>query len=169
MENKPQPIQGQQQQQADEQQFAQKKKNSLEDLNKVGGFNFVETVVDGIANMNPTRKARKEIFLNDQNKEEERKDLLKKINLWVDLLENNKSIDQMADSSKTKAQSAENNLKSNLKNTLDSVRELETSYRTIAQFYKNTELDKVDNVSIVNASLEQLQDLDNPLDRKSVV
>ena len=163
MENKPQPIQGQQQQQADEQQFAQKKKNSLEDLNKVGGFNFVETVVDGIANMNPTRKARKEIFLNDQNKEEERKDLLKKINLWVDLLENNKSIDQMADSSKTKAQSAENNLKSNLKNTLDSVRELETSYRTIAQFYKNTELDKVDNVSIVNASLEQLQDLDNPL------
>ena len=164
MENKPQPIQGQQQQQqADEQQFAQKKKNSLEDLNKVGGFNFVETVVDGIANMNPTRKARKEIFLNDQNKEDERKDLLKKINLWVDLLENNKSIDQMADSSKTKAQSAENNLKSNLKNTLDSVRELETSYRTIAQFYKNTELDKVDNVSIVNASLEQLQDLDNPL------
>ncbi len=163
MENKPQPIQGQQQQQADEQQFAQKKKNSLEDLNKVGGFNFVETVVDGIANMNPTRKARKEIFLNDQNKEEERKDLLKKINLWVDLLENNNSIDQMADSSKTKAQSAENNLKSNLKNTLDSVRELETSYRTIAQFYKNTELDKVDNVSIVNASLEQLQDLDNPL------
>ncbi|WP_282629689.1 DUF5458 family protein [Empedobacter sedimenti] len=163
MENKPQPIQGQQQQQAGEQQFAQKKKNSLEDLNKVGGFNFVETVVDGIANMNPTRKARKEIFLNDQNKEDERKDLLKKINLWVDLLENNKSIDQMADSSKTKAQSAESNLKSNLKNTLDSVRELETSYRTIAQFYKNTELDKVDNVSIVNASLEQLQDLDNPL------
>ena len=33
------------------------------DLNKVGGFNFVETVVDGIANMNPSRKARKEIFL----------------------------------------------------------------------------------------------------------
>jgi hypothetical protein len=88
---------------------------------------------------------------------------LKKINLWVELLENNKSIDQMADSSKTKAQSAENNLKSNLKNTLDTVRNLETSYRTIAQFYKNTELDKVSNVSIVNASLEQLQDLDNPI------
>ncbi len=162
MENKPQPIQGQQQQ-ADQQQLPQKKKNSLEDLNKVGGFNFVETVVDGIANMNPTRKARKEIFLNDQNKEDERKDLLKKINLWVELLEKNKSIDQMADSSKTKALSAETNLKTNLKNTLDTVRNLETSYRTIAQFYKNTELDKVDNVSIVNASLEQLQDLDNPL------
>lgn len=163
MENKPQPIQGQQQGQQQEQQFAQKKGNALDVLNKVGGFNFVETVVDGVANMNPTRKARKEIFLNDQNKEEERKDLLKKINLWVELLEDNKSIDQMADSSKNKALSAENNLKSNLKNTLDTVRDLETSYRTIAQFYKNTELDKVNNVSVVNASLEQLQDLDNPL------
>ena len=69
----------------------------------------------------------------------------------------------MADSSKTKALSAETNLKTNLKNTLDTVRNLETSYRTIAQFDKNTEVDKVDNVSIVNASLEQLQDLDNPL------
>lgn len=163
MENKPQPIQGQQQEQSQEQQFAQKKGNALDVLNKVGGFNFVETVVDGVANMNPTRKAHKEIFLNDQNKEEERKDLLKKINLWVELLEDNKSIDQMADSSKNKALSAENNLKSNLKNTLDTVRDLETSYRTIAQFYKNTELDKVNNVSVVNASLEQLQDLDNPL------
>ncbi|WP_291122129.1 DUF5458 family protein [Empedobacter sp. UBA7620] len=163
MENKPQPIQGQQHEQSQEQQFAQKKGNALDVLNKVGGFNFVETVVDGVANMNPTRKARKEIFLNDQNKEEERKDLLKKINLWVELLEDNKSIDQMADSSKNKALSAENNLKSNLKNTLDTVRDLETSYRTIAQFYKNTELDKVNNVSVVNASLEQLQDLDNPL------
>jgi len=163
MENKLQPIQGQQQEQSQEQQFAQKKGNALDVLNKVGGFNFVETVVDGVANMNPTRKARKEIFLNDQNKEEERKDLLKKINLWVELLEDNKSIDQMADSSKNKALSAENNLKSNLKNTLDTVRDLETSYRTIAQFYKNTELDKVNNVSVVNASLEQLQDLDNPL------
>ena len=64
----------------------------------------------------------------------------------------------MAESAKNKANAAENNLKHNLKNTLDSVRDLETSYRTVAQFYKNTELDKVDNVSIVNASLEQMKD-----------
>lgn len=69
----------------------------------------------------------------------------------------------MAESAKNKANSAEHNLKHNLKNALDSVRDLETSYRTVAQFYKNTELDKVDNVSIVNASLEQMKDLDNPL------
>lgn len=113
--------------------------------------------------MNPTRKARKEIFLNDENKDKERKDLLQKINLWVSLLEGESSAEKMAESAKNKANAAENNLKHNLKNTLDSVRDLETSYRTVAQFYKNTELDKVDNVSIVNASLEQMKDLDNPL------
>ncbi|MCC2590639.1 DUF5458 family protein [Chryseobacterium sp. MFBS3-17] len=146
-----------------QQQNQQQKAPALQELNKVGGFGFIETVVDGIANMNPTRKARKEIFLNDSNKAVERKDLLQKINLWVSLLENHNSAEEMAESCRTKSVSAEKNLKSNLKNTLDAVRNLETSYRTVAQFYKNTELDKVDNLSIVNASLDQMKDLDNPI------
>ncbi|MCT3806156.1 type VI secretion system contractile sheath protein TssC [Elizabethkingia anophelis] len=162
MENKPQAV-PQQEGQQQQQQHSGAKSNPLNELNKVGGFGFVETVIDGIANMNPTRKARKEIFLNDENKDKERKDLLQKINLWVSLLEGESSAEKMAESAKNKANAAENNLKHNLKNTLDSVRDLETSYRTVAQFYKNTELDKVDNVSIVNASLEQMKDLDNPL------
>lgn len=151
------------QQQGQQQHSGQPKGNPLAELNKMGGFGFVESVVDGIANMNPTRKARKEIFLNDSNKSEERKELLQKINLWVSLLEGNESADKMADTCKNKAQQADQNLKTNLKNTLDAVRMLETNYRTVAQFYKNTELDKVDNVSIVNASLDQVSDLDNPL------
>lgn len=151
------------QQQGQQQHSGQPKGNPLAELNKMGGFGFVESVVDGIANMNPTRKARKEIFLTDNNKTDERKELLQKINLWVSLLEGNESADKMADTCKTKAQAADQNLKTNLKNTLDAVRMLETNYRTVAQFYKNTELDKVDNVSIVNASLEQVSDLDNPL------
>lgn len=151
------------QQQGQQQHSGQPKGNPLAELNKMGGFGFVESVVDGIANMNPTRKARKEIFLNDSNKSDERKELLQKINLWVSLLEGSESADKMADTCKNKAQQADQNLKTNLKNTLDAVRMLETNYRTVAQFYKNTELDKVDNVSIVNASLEQVSDLDNPL------
>ena len=47
-------------------------------MNKVGGFGFVETVIDGIANMNPTRKARKEIFLNDENKDKRKKRFITK-------------------------------------------------------------------------------------------
>ncbi|MGU3373744.1 DUF5458 family protein [Chryseobacterium sp. M5A1_1a] len=151
------------QQQGQQQHSGQPKGNPLAELNKMGGFGFVESVVDGIANMNPTRKARKEIFLNDGNKAEERKELLQKISLWVSLLEGSETADKMAETCKVKAQQADQNLKKNLKNTLDEVRLLETNYRTVAQFYKNTELDKVDNVSIVNASIDQVSDLDNPL------
>lgn len=132
-------------------------------LAKVGGFSFIESVVDGVANMNPDRKARKQIFLNDSGKKEERADLAKKIDLWIKLLETDQSADDMVETCKNKAQSAANNLKKNLKSTLDKTRELETAYRTVSQFYKNTELDKVDNVRIMNASMEQLTDLDNPL------
>ena len=132
-------------------------------LNKIGGFSFIESVIDGIANMNSDRKARKQIYLTDSNKSEERKELLQKLNLWVNLLETNDSIDKMVESCKTKATSAANSIKKNLKNALDQTRELETNYRTVAQFYKNTELDKVDNVHILNASLEQVTDLDNPI------
>jgi len=161
MDSKLQAAESQQHNQ--QQQAGRPKGNPLEELNKIGGFGFIESVVDGIANMNPTRKARKEIFLNDANKTDERKELLQKINLWVELLSTNDPAEKMADTCKTKAQNAEQNLKSNLKNSLDAVRQLETSYRTVAQFYKNTELDKVDNVSIVNATLEQVSDLDNPI------
>ncbi|MDT9499334.1 DUF5458 family protein [Capnocytophaga canimorsus] len=132
-------------------------------LAKMGGFSFIESVVDGIANMNPERKARKQIFLTDKSKTSEREELLKKIALWVNLLESNDSVDKMIDSCKEKATTAVQTLKKNLKTTLEQTRELEASYRTIAQFYKNTELDKVDNVNIINASMDQITDLDNPV------
>lgn len=143
------------------QQLTQEQK-PIEVLAKLGGFSFVEAVVDGIANMNSERKARKQIFLTDSNKKSERSELSKKIDLWIDLLESNESSSDMVESCKEKASSAAINLKKNLKNSLEETRELETSYRTIAQFYKNTELDKVDNVHIINASLDQVKDLDNP-------
>lgn len=132
-------------------------------LAKIGGFSFIESVVDGVANMNAERKARKQIFLTDSSKAIERKDLLKKLQLWIDLLESNDSTDKMVDTCKSKSTTADETLKKNLKQTLKQSRELEVSYRTVAQFYKNTELDKVDNVHIINASLEQVKDLNNPL------
>lgn len=148
---------------APEKQQAVHTEKEVGPLAKLGGFSFIEAVVDGIANMNTERKARRQIFLTDSSKTTERTDLLKKIQLWVDLLETNESTDKMAESCKSKSTAAAQTLKKNLKNTLGSTRELETAYRTVAQFYKNTELDKVDNVHIMNASLEQVKDLDNPL------
>ena len=93
--------------------------------------------------------------------EDERKALVRRLDVWVDLLRNNKSAEEMRDKAKDTAVKAENLLNKNLKAALARTHDLEQAYRTVALFYKNTENDKVKNVTIVNASLEQLRDLDN--------
>jgi hypothetical protein len=69
----------------------------------------------------------------------------------------------MIEKAEGKAKSAESTLKMNLKRALDSTGDLERSYRSVALFFKNTEADKLKNITFMNASLEQLKDLDNPL------
>ena len=52
-------------------------------------------------------------------------------------------------------------MQKNLVKAVEDTREIEAAYRTLALFFKNTESDKVKNVTIVNAELDQLKDLDN--------
>lgn len=134
---------------------------SLDKLAKAGGFQFLESCIDSIANLNPDRKARKEIFMNDQEKKQERNDLLQTLRLWTEVLSDSNEIAEMAESCRLKAEKAEQLMKANLKTALEAIRPLETAYRTVAQFYKNTESDKVKNVVLLNASSDQLKDLDN--------
>lgn len=135
---------------------------SIQKLAKAGGFTFLESCIDGIANLNPDRKARKEIFLNDTDKKQDRQDLLQTLKLWIDVLEGGSDTSEMAAQCKDQAEAAEKTMRENLKQTLDTTRQLETAYRTVSQFYKNTESDKVNNVVMLNASLDQMKDLDNP-------
>ncbi len=135
--------------------------SSLEALSKFGGFNFLEAAVDGVQNLNPERKARKKIFLTDEQKRGEREALKNKIDMWLNLLTSSADVTEMLATSKAKAEATEEHLvKSQLK-AVTSVRDLEQAYRGVMLFYKNTETDKVSNVTIVNASKEQITDLDN--------
>lgn len=137
--------------------------NPLEQLTAFGGFAFLENIIDGFSNLNPKRKARRNIFLEDEQWEAQRDELEGRLSIWLDLLENSEKIEEMHDVAVEKAKVAEVSLNNNLKKALDSTRELEQAYRSVALFYDNTEADKVKNVTIVNSSLEQLCDLDNPL------
>ena len=67
----------------------------LQVLAKFGGFNVLESSVDGIQNLNPERKARRNIFLTDPERASERKELEKRLEMWVDMLQGNKSISEM--------------------------------------------------------------------------
>lgn len=136
-------------------------KDNLQNLAKYGGFDFLEATIEGLQNLNPERKARKKIFLSERDKKEERAELKKKIQLWVDTLEGGSAVSQMLDKATEQADKADKNLKRNLKTTLDAVHDLEQAYRAVSLFYNNTESDKLNNVVVMNASMEQLTDLDN--------
>lgn len=137
--------------------------NKISLLNEYGGFAFLENVIDGLSNLNPARKARKNIFLNDEQWQGERTNLTNKLDLWLDLLKDNNAVESMIEKADAKAKTADATLNKNLKHALQVTRELETSYRSVALFYKNTESDKIKNITILNADISQLKDLDNTL------
>nr|BFF39897.1 hypothetical protein BACY1_17020 [Tenacibaculum mesophilum] len=137
--------------------------NAIDGIKEYGGFSFIENIVDGYSNLNPKRKARKSLFLNDEQWKGERKNLKNRLSVWLEILKSSDSIESMCDTAKEKSTSIESVLNYNLKKTLEKTKELETSYRSVALFYKNTEKDKVKNITILNADLSQLKDLENPL------
>ena len=137
--------------------------SALDALKEFGGFAFLENLIDGYSNLNPARKARRNIFLTDEQWSSERKNLINRLSVWLDLLKNSSNVEQMRDAANSKAEQMEQLLNFNLKKSLDRVKELERSYRSVALFYKKTESPKVKNISIVNADISQLKDLDNTL------
>jgi hypothetical protein len=133
----------------------------LERLARYGGFDLLETSIENVQNINPDRKARRKIFLTEKGKEKERETLKKTLELWANVIHKNNSLLDMVTHCEDQRKSAEELLSKNLSKAVDATRELESNYRAIALFYKNTESDKVKNITVVNAALEQLKDLDN--------
>ena len=141
--------------------FVEQIKQKSDDLAKYGGFDLLESAIDDVQNLNPDRKARRQMFLNENNKKKERESLLKILELWSDTLKSGDNLIDMVQSADDKSKESEQLLSKNLKLGLEETKELETSYRSVALFYKNTDLPSVNNVSVINAELDQLTDLDN--------
>ncbi len=140
---------------------AQALEGGLKTLEKFGGFDLLETAIDNVQNINPERKARKKIFLEESSKKAEREALKKNLQWWSEILSSTDDISEMINTCEQKSDEAGTVLKKNLKAAIESTQELERSYRSVALFYKNTENTKVKNISIINAEADQLKDLDN--------
>jgi len=134
---------------------------SLRKLDKFGAYDMLESAIDGVQNLNPERKARKKIFLEDASKKGERANLKKTLQWWSEILGSTEDLGEMITACQQKSELADAALKKNMKSAIETTKDLERSYRSVALFYKNTESTKVKNISIVNADLEQLKDLDN--------
>jgi Type VI secretion system, TssC, VipB len=133
----------------------------LKKLEKFGGFDLLESSIDAVQNINPERKARKKIFLEESSKKAEREALKKTLQWWSEILSSSDDLSEMIQFSGEKSEEADKVLKKNLKSAIESTQDLERSYRSVALFYKNTESTNVKNVSIINAEPDQLKDLDN--------
>jgi len=147
-----------------QQQSAVKEKElQKETIAKYGGFALLETTVDGLQNMNPERKARRNIFLTEDGKKDERDNLAQRLNLWIDILKNNDEAASMVEACNEKTSKIDTTLRENISKALEVTKELETNYRSVNLFYKNAEAKKIKNISILNADSDQITDLDTSL------
>ncbi|UOQ68856.1 DUF5458 family protein [Hymenobacter volaticus] len=130
-------------------------------LAKFGGFDLLETTIDGASNLNPEKKARKKIFLTEENKKADRQQLKQRLALWHEMLSKADSVADAVQQCEQQVESSTQQLTSNLKKAIEATHDMEQSYRSVALFYRNTDQDEIKNVSILNADKDQLQDLDN--------
>ena len=132
--------------------------NSLLGLDKFGGFQLLKGLIKGIENMDPRRKAIKNVFLNDDAYEDERKRLRNEISLWIEILESgDKDPMKIMESCKDKCQKAEISLRTNLEEIHKELRNLETTYRSLDAFFANAGQGKVDCITIMNVNKEELR------------
>ncbi len=151
----------QKQSQLSDKPYLEQIKEKSDGLAKYGGYDLLESAIDDVQNLNPERKARRKMFLTESNKKTEREDLLKILSLWSDTLKSGDDIISLVQSADDKAKQSQTVLTKNLKTALEETRELETSYRSVALFFRNTDMASLKNISVVNAELDQLTDLDN--------
>ena len=132
--------------------------DSIGGLDKFGGFQLLKGLIKGVENMDPRRKAVKNIFLGDASYAEARKKLKNELALWVSIFEEGSSDPmEIIEKCKEKLAKAETNLKNNLFTVHDEVRKLEITYRALDSFFANAGQGKIDCLTLMNVNKEELE------------
>lgn len=132
--------------------------SSLNGLDKFGGFQLLKGLIKGVENMDPRRKAVKNIFLSDSAYAETRKKLMNELSLWIDILENGGGDPmEIIESCKEQCGRAEQNLKNNLFAVHDEIKNLEVTYRALDSFFANAGQGKIDCITLMNVNKEELE------------
>ncbi len=136
--------------------------DSLGGLDKFGGFQLLKGLIKGVENMDPRRKAVKNIFLSDTAYTDTRKKLKNELELWVSILES-EGTDPMEiiESCKAKSNKAEQNLKNNLFNIHEEIKKLEITYRSLDSFFANAGQGKIDCITLMNVNKDELESHDS--------
>lgn len=135
---------------------------SLAGLNKQGGFQLVKGLIKGVENMDPRRKAQKNIFLNEQTYADSRRKLRNELEMWVKILEEGGSDPQeIIEKCSQERGKAEENMKNNLFNLHEEIKALEVTYRSLDSFFANAGQGKVECLTLMNVCKDDLGDHDS--------
>ena len=144
-------------------ELQEKSKDTSKLLSSFGGFNAIRGFMPDAENMNPARKAAKDVFLKDKRFKEKRENLAREISRWLELL-NDTSIEGATgyvDVCKQEEEKYTNVLKQGITDALYATQNLERSYRELDSFFKTCGSDKVKNLRIINVLKEDIADADS--------
>jgi hypothetical protein len=128
-------------------------------LAKIGGFKTIKGFLPDAENMDLKNRAQRSIFLNENRFGEKRKKLASDLKKWLDLLaEDKKTPMEYAESCSQKEKKYKELFMDNLSIATDTIKKLETEYRTMDMFFKNTGSDKIRNLRLINVDKNELQD-----------
>ena len=131
-------------------------------LASFGGFNAIRGFLPDADNLNPARKAAKNVFLTDKRFADKRETLKNDIKGWLALLdEDHGTATEFAASCKDKEEKYTAVLKQGITDALYATQNLERSYRELDSFFKTANTDKVKNLRIINVVKEDIADPDS--------
>ena len=131
-------------------------------LASFGGFNAIRGFLPDADNLNPARKAAKNVFLTDKRFADKRETLKNDIKGWLALLdEGHGTATEFAASCKEKEEKYTSVLKQGITDALYATQNLERSYRELDSFFKTANTDKVKNLRIINVVKEDIADPDS--------
>ena len=147
-------------QQAAEYKGESKEKKDISSLlSKFGGFLAVKSFIPAAEDLNPAKKAARNIFLTESRFKDKRESLAKELEGWIELLDSGKTTaTEYVEECKQKEAKYQQLLNKGITTALDETHKLETSYRALDAFFKNAETDRVENLKLINVNKEEIAD-----------
>lgn len=133
-------------------------------LERFGGFAAVKGFIPSAVDMNPAKRATKDIFLKESKFKAKRDSLANELKCWLDIL----SVDKNAPTEYTsfcekREQKYHKLLEDNVTTALDATRQLETAYRSLDLFFKNANSEKLTNLRLINVNREEINNKSSAL------
>ena len=125
-------------------------------------FLLLKGIVQHVENLDPNRKAVKNIFLSDDFYADARQKLNNDLTLWASILERGQSdLNEMVEACKSGREKAELSLQNNLLQIHEDARALEVTYRALETFFANAGQESEECLFLMNVNIDDMRSSDS--------